>query len=202
MIHHRPQALDPDPARCRLLIRSVVINGGLMLSLTLPTGRVENVDHLGFSPNAFIRIDSDGQVFLTLPYVEGGQDNHTLMPLLIAEELEVSPNQVHLEQVARSERRSSKATPGARVGGNSNAIHNAWMPLREASATARVMLIAAAARYWDVDARFCHAHEGEVIHTTTWRKLRYGELAAEAARIPIPKSVELKEPTATALRRA
>jgi isoquinoline 1-oxidoreductase beta subunit len=202
MIHHRPQALDPDLARCRLSIRSVVIDRGLMLSLTLPIGRVENVDHLGFSPNAFIRIDSDGQVFLTLPCVEGGQDNHTLIPLLIAEELAVSPSQVHLEQVAPSERLSSKVTLGARAGGNSNAIRDAWKALREASATARAMLIAAAARHWDVDARFCNAHEGEVIHTATWRKLKYGELAAEAARIPIPKGVELKEPAATALRRA
>jgi isoquinoline 1-oxidoreductase beta subunit len=202
MIHHRPQALDPDLARCRLLIRSVVIDGGLMLSFTLPIGRVENVDHLGFSANAFMRIDSDGQVFVMLPYVEAGPDNYTLILLLIAEELEVSPNRVHLEQAAPSERPASSPTLGAPAGGNSSAIRNAWKPLREASATARAMLIAAAARRWDVDARFCHAHGGEVIHTTTWRKLRYGELAAEAARIPIPKSVELKEPAATASRRA
>jgi isoquinoline 1-oxidoreductase beta subunit len=200
MIHHRHLALDADLPRCDF--RSVVIDGGLMLSLALPIGRVENVDHVGFSPNAFIRIDRDGQVFLTLPCMAAGRDNHTSIPLLIAEELEVSPDQIHLDQFAPSKRPSSKATLGASAGGNSNAIQNAYKPLREASATARAMLIAAAARRWDVDARFCHAHEGEVIHTATWRKLRYGELAAEAARIPIPKSVELKEQAATALTRA
>ena len=68
--------------------------------------------------------------------------------------------------------------------------------LGEAGATARVMLIAAAAERWGVDARSCHAHDGEVIHTPTWRKLRYGELAIDAAYMPIPNEVELKAPRA------
>jgi isoquinoline 1-oxidoreductase subunit beta len=195
MIHHRPQAIGPDLEPSGRVLRSAVIDGGLMLSLALPVGTVENVGDLGFSPNAFIRIDSDGQVFLTLPYVEGDHDALTFILLLIAEELEATPTEVHLKQLASSEMVCLAAVPGARAGGN----WNAWKPLCEAAATARAMLIAAAARRWYVDARFCHAHDGEVIHTATWRKLRYGELAAEAARIPIPKSVVLKEPTAAML---
>jgi isoquinoline 1-oxidoreductase beta subunit len=202
MIHHRLQPLDPDLGRCGILIRSEVVDGGLMLSVALPIGGAENADDSGFSPGAFIRIDSDGRVFLTWPYLEAEEDNErALIPLLIAQELEVSPNQIHLKQVGPSKRTGSKAMLGERAGGSSNAIGSILKPLREASATARAMLIAAAARRWDVDARLCHAHEGEVIHTTTWQKLRYGELAAEAARIPIPKRVALKEPAATALRR-
>jgi isoquinoline 1-oxidoreductase subunit beta len=135
-----------------------------------------------------------------LPHVEGGQDSHTLIALLTAGEIEVTSGQVHLEQIAPSEGASSKTTLDARAVDASNANRSTWEPLREASAAARAMLIAAAARRWDVHARFCHAHEGEVIHTANWRKLRYGELAAEAARIPVPKSVELKERSATALR--
>lgn len=200
MIHHRHHALDADRARCGHLIRSIVIDGGLMLSLTLPVGPVENTGNPSFSPNAFFRIDRDGEVFLTLPYVEGEQDGDTLIPFLVAEELEVTPGRVHLEQMAPCKRPSSNATPGAWAAGKSSAIRKTL--LREACATTRAMLIAAAARRWDADARCCHAHEGEVIHTTTWRKLSYGELAAEAARIPIPESVELKAPATAALRLA
>ena len=201
IIHHRPQTFDPN-LRCRgLLMSSSQIDGGLMLSLTLPLGWVEGVGARTFSPNAFIRIDGEGRVFVTLPYVEGAQDTYALMPLLIAEELEVAPNRVHLEHTPPKERFYDNPTPaGQAATGESDAIRSAGKPLREAAATARAMLIAAAAKRWDVDTRFCHAHEGEVIHTTTWRKLRYGELAVEAARIPIPKDVELK-PAATALRR-
>jgi isoquinoline 1-oxidoreductase beta subunit len=59
-----------------------------------------------------------------------------------------------------------------------------------------MMLIAAAARRWDVDARLCHAYEGQVIHTPTWRKFRYGELVVDAASMPIPKRIALKAPRA------
>jgi isoquinoline 1-oxidoreductase beta subunit len=193
VIHHRPQGFDSYLPGGGLLISGAVIDGGLMLSLTLPFGRVE-VGSRTFSPKAFIRIDSDGQVFLTLPYVEGEEDSYTLIPLLIAEELEVTPNQVHLEHAPPNERlHFNPVLAGQTATGNSDAIRSAWKPLREAGATARTMLIAVAAKRWDVDARSCHAHEGEVIHTTTWRKLRYGELAGEAARIPIPKNVAQKQ---------
>lgn len=193
MIHHRPQAFDPYPPRRSLLISSAVIGGGLMLSLTLPFGGVE-VGTRSFSPNAFIRIDSDGQVFLTLPHVKGEEDGCTTMiPLLVAEELEVTLNQVHLEHAPNERLHLNTMLAGQAATGNSDDIRSAWKLLREAGATARAMLISAAAKRWDVDAWFCHAHEGEVIHTTTWRKLRYGGLAAEAARVPIPKNVALKQ---------
>jgi isoquinoline 1-oxidoreductase subunit beta len=197
MIHHRPQAVDPY-LRCRgLLISSAVIDRCLLLSLTLPFGWVEGVGTRSFSPNAFIRIDSDGGVFLALPYVEGEQDSYALIPMLIAEELDVASSQVHLEHTPPGERLYSNAAAAI---GNSDAIRGVWTPLREAAATARTMLIAAAAKRWDVDPWFCDAFQGEVIYTTTWRKLRYGELAAEAARIPVPRNVAIKQPAATALR--
>jgi len=203
MIHHWPQAIDPYLRCSGLLMSCSQVDGGLMLSLTLPLGWVEGVGARSFSPNAFIQIDGDGRVFVTLPYVEGAQDSYALMPLVIAEELEVAPNRVHLEHTPSRERFYVNPTlAGPAATGNSDAIGNAWKPLREAAATARAMLIAAAARRWDVDAWFCHTHEGEVIHTTTWRKLRYGELAAEAARIPIPKDVQLKQSVSAALKRA
>jgi isoquinoline 1-oxidoreductase subunit beta len=102
--------LEMNVVRRGLLIRSVLIDGGLMLGLTLPGGRDENIADLVFSRNAFIRIDSDGEVVLNLPAIEGGQDSDTLAPL-VAAELEVAPNQVHLEQTAPSERASPNTTP-------------------------------------------------------------------------------------------
>jgi isoquinoline 1-oxidoreductase beta subunit len=73
-------------------------------------------------------------------------------------------------------------------------MRGAWKPLRQAGATARIMLVGAAAKRWGVDAKTCHLQEGEVIHVPTGRKLAYGELAAEAAKIPVPASVVLKSP--------
>jgi isoquinoline 1-oxidoreductase beta subunit len=79
---------------------------------------------------------------------------------------------------------------------NSTTTRSALKLLGEAGATARVMLIAAAAERWGVDPRSCHTRDGEVIHTPTWRKLRYGELALDAAYMLIPNEVELKAPRA------
>ncbi len=82
-----------DLSRRRLLQAAAATGGGLMLSMSLPfaNGAAEAADAGGFAPNAFIRIDSDGQIVLTMPYVEMGQGDYTAIPMLIAEELEVEP---------------------------------------------------------------------------------------------------------------
>jgi isoquinoline 1-oxidoreductase subunit beta len=78
--------------------------------------------------------------------------------------------------------------------GNSNAIRAVWQPLRRAGAIARTMLVAAAAKRWNVDPASCRAQSGEVLHAPTGRRIKYGELAAAAARMPIPANVVLKRP--------
>jgi isoquinoline 1-oxidoreductase subunit beta len=194
MIHHRiaQSASYADLSRRNFLINSAVAGGGLLVSLSLPFDQGRAVGTESFAPNALIRIGTDGQIVLTMPYVEMGQGTYTSIPMLIAEELEVSLKQVRLEHAPPNEKLYANPMLGIQATGNSNAIRGAWKPLREAGATARVMLIAAAAQRWDVDARSCHAHEGEVIHTSTWRKLKYGELAVAAAHMPVPKDVALK----------
>ena len=97
------------------------------------------------------------------------------------------PNRVDLECASPKEGFSADAPLQALPTGNLNTIRGALRLLREASATARVMLIAAAAGRWGVDARSCHACEGEVVHAPTWRKLKYGEMAIDAAHMPIPR---------------
>jgi isoquinoline 1-oxidoreductase subunit beta len=83
---------------------------------------------------------------------------------------------------------------GEQATGNSNAVRGAWKPLREAGATARTMLIAAAAKRWNVDPASCHAQSGEVLHPPTNRRATYGQLAADAAHMPVPQNVALKQP--------
>src|SRR5258707_13368021 len=185
---------DTHLSRRSFLGTGAAIGGGLMLSLSLPFGRSEAASSESFAPNAFSRIGGDGQVVLTMPYVEMGQGTYTSIPMLIAEELEVSLSEVRLEHAPPNEKLYANPLLGVQATGNSNAMRGAWKPLREAGATARIMLIAAAARRWDVDANTCRAQDGEVIHTLTGRRLKYGELATEAAKMPAPGSVTLKSP--------
>jgi isoquinoline 1-oxidoreductase subunit beta len=170
--------------------------GGLMLSLRLPLTKDEaqaaGTD--GFAPNAFIRIGSDGQIILTMPYVEMGQGTYTSVPMLIAEELEVELNQVRLEHAPPNEKLYANPLLGVQATGNSNAMRGAWKPLRQAGATARSMLVAAAAKRWKVEPASCRAQSGEVRHPPTRRSIKYGKLAADAARLPVPQNVALKEP--------
>jgi isoquinoline 1-oxidoreductase subunit beta len=170
--------------------------GGLMLSLRLPFAQDEaqaaGTD--GFAPDAFIRIGSDGQIILTMPYVEMGQGTYTSVPMLIAEELEVDLNQVRLEHAPPNEKLYANPLLGVQATGNSNAMRGAWKPLRQAGATARTMLVAAAAKRWKVDPASCRAQSGEVRHPPTRRSIKYGKLAADAARLPVPQNVALKEP--------
>src|SRR5207245_6589061 len=148
----------------------------------------------GFAPNAFIRIQGDGQIVLIMPYVELGQGTNTSIPMLIAEELEVDLKQVRLEHAPPDEKLYANPLLGVQATGNSNAIRGAWQPLRQAGATARTMLVSAAAKRWNVDPASCRAQRGEVRHAPTGKRLKYGELAADAARLPVPEKVVLKRP--------
>jgi isoquinoline 1-oxidoreductase subunit beta len=169
--------------------------GGLMLSLSLPfaNGEAEAPAADGFAPNAFIRIEGDGQVVLTMPYVEMGQGTYTAIAMLIAEELEVELKQVRLEHAPPNEKLyGNPLLGGLQATGNSNAVRAAWQPLRKAGAIAKTMLVSAAAKRWNVDPASCRAQSGEVLHAPSRRSIKYGELAAAAARMPIPERVALK----------
>jgi isoquinoline 1-oxidoreductase beta subunit len=184
-------------SRRSVLQVAAAAGSSLMLGLNLPFGDqdAEAAGADAFAPNAFIRIDGDGQVVLTMPYVEMGQGTYTSISMLIAEELEVDLEQVRLEHAPPNEKLyGNPLLAGVQATGNSNAIRAAWQPLRQAGATARAMLVSAAAKRWNVDAASCRAQKGEVLHAPTQRSLRYGELAAEAARLPVPEKVALKRP--------
>src|SRR3954447_22008941 len=181
-------------SRRGFLATAAAAGGGLMLSLSLPFGKTDAAPD-SFAPNAFIRIGSDGQVVLTMPYVEMGQGTYTSIPMLIAEELEVDLKQVQVEHAPPNEKLyGNPLLGGIQVTGNSNAVRASWQPLRQAGATARAMLVTAAAKRWKVDPATCRAQSGEVLHPPTKRIIKYGKLAAEAARLPIPDKLALKRP--------
>jgi isoquinoline 1-oxidoreductase subunit beta len=190
-----PPASAHDMSRRSFLQAGAAAGGGLMLSLRLPFagGEAAAADADSFAPNAFVRIEPDGQVILTMPYVEMGQGTYTSIPMLIAEELEVELSQVRLEPAPPNEKLYANPLLGVQATGNSNAIRGAWEPMRQAGAAARVMLVAAAAKRWNVDPASCRAQGGEVLHGPTGRRIKYGELAADAARLPVPQGVALKQ---------
>src|SRR5262245_61775760 len=190
--HHASRAAVVS--RRGFLQASAAAGGGLMLSLNLPfvNGGAKAAD--AFVPNAFIRIASDEQIVLTMPYVEMGQGTYTSIPMLIAEELEVDLKKVRLDHAPPNEKVYANPLLGVQATGNSNAMRGAWQPLRQAGATARTMLVAAAAKKWSVEPASCRAQNGEVLHPPTGRSFKYGELAADAASMPVPETVALKRP--------
>lgn len=185
-----------DLSRRHFLRASALASGGLLLSVSLPyaIGESEAADANSFEPNAFIRIGGDGKIILTMPYVEMGQGTYTSIPMLIAEELEIGLDQVRLEHAPANDKIYMNPLLGVQATGNSNAIRGAWEPMRKAGATARTMLIAAAAKRWNVDPASCRAENGEVHHQASGRRLGYGTLAADAAKVPVPENVALKKP--------
>jgi len=179
----------------RVFLKASVASGGFLLGFGLPAflGRGATAASAAFEPNAFIRIDTDGSVALTVPQVEMGQGTYTSIPMLIAEELEVDLSQVRVEHAPPDPKRyGNPGLGGEQATGSSNSIRAFWEPMRSAGATARVMLISAAARQWKVDPSECHAERGEVVHKASGRRTKYGALTAEAAQIPVPEKVELK----------
>ncbi|QIG92965.1 MULTISPECIES: xanthine dehydrogenase family protein molybdopterin-binding subunit [unclassified Bradyrhizobium] len=185
-----------DLSRRNFLRASAIAGGGLLLSVSLPfAGRESEAAAAdGFAPNAFIRIGGDGKVVLTMPYVEMGQGTYTSIPMLIAEELEIGLKQVQLEHAPPSDKLYANPLLGVQATGNSNAMRGGWQPMRKAGATAKAMLVAAAAKRWNVEPASCRAENGEVHHAASGRKLGYGELATDAAQMPVPENVTLKSP--------
>ena len=142
-----------------------------------------------FSPNAYISIDANGLVTLMSPNPEIGQGVKTALPMILAEELDVQWDKVAVEMAPLDQSKY-----GAQSAGGSGAVRSRFMPIRNAGATARQMLVSAAAQQWDVKEEECYAENGMVIHKPSGKKLAYGELAAKAALLPVPTNVKLKDP--------
>jgi isoquinoline 1-oxidoreductase subunit beta len=184
-------------SRRSFLVAGAAAGGGLLLGFYLPhltLAEAATPDADVFGPNAFVRIDRDDRVTLVMPQVEMGQGTYTSMSMLIAEELEVDLAQVTVEAAPPDDKLYANPLLGFQVTGGSTSVTAWWEPLRRAGATARVMLIAAAASEWNVDPMSCRAEKGEVINPQTGQKLNYGTLVDAAAKLPVPDNVTLKDP--------
>ncbi|WP_201760154.1 molybdopterin cofactor-binding domain-containing protein [Bradyrhizobium sp. AC87j1] len=147
-----------------------------------------------FAPNAFIRIDETGRTVLMMPQVEMGQGTYTSISAVLAEELDADWGKVEVQHAPPNDKLYGNPTFGLQVTGNSNSIRAWWTPLRKAGATARAMLVQAAAAQWGVEPASCTASKGEVAHEASGRKLAYGALALAAQGQTPPKDVALKDP--------
>src|SRR5437879_809865 len=188
-----------DRSRRQLLFVGAATGGGFLLGWHRPSGprilaAAVKATPAVFAPNAFIRIGRDGRIRLIMNQVEMGQGTYTSMPMLLAEELEVGLDQVHLEHAPPDDKLYSVPVFGFQITGASCSVRLLYEPLRRAGAAARSMLVAAAAQTWNVDAASCRAEKGVVTHTPTGRTLRYGALADKAAKLPVPTQVTLKDP--------
>lgn len=185
----------PQLNRRNFLKASAAFGTGLVISI-VPVSGVSAQDAANFAPNAFIRIDRKGLVTLVMPQVEMGQGIYTAQAMLLAEELEVALDDVILEHAPVNEALYGHPMLGRQMTGGSTSIRAFWTPLRTAGATARTLLVHAAAKEWSVDPATCRAVDGVVLDGTGSRKLIYGELVDIAATLPAPAadSIKLKSP--------
>ena len=163
--------------------------GGLALAFYLPAARMAQAAD-GGSPNAWVKIAADNTVTIMVARSEMGQDVYTSMPMLIAEELEVDVNAIKVEFAPPAEVYINSLLGGQLTGG-STAVRDAWEKLRKAGASARMMLVAAAADNWGVDASKCSAANA-MIKGPGGKKATYGSVAAKASTMEVPKEVPLK----------
>lgn len=179
----------------RDFLRASAAGGSLLLTFGLPgLAKAAAMGEAGAAPamlTAFVRIAPDNVVTIMAKNPEIGQGVKTMLPMLIAEELDIDWSQVRTEQADLD-----PALYGNQHAGGSTATPQNWDPLRKVGAAARQMLIAAAAKRWNVTESECETASGRVLHKASGRGFAYGALAADAATLPVPdlNSVKLKDP--------
>jgi isoquinoline 1-oxidoreductase beta subunit len=146
-------------------------------------------------PNAFVRIDLDGTVTVLAKHLEMGQGSYTGLATLLAEELDADWDKVRVEGAPADAKRYNNLAFGPMQGtGGSTAMANSWEQMRNAGATAKAMLVAAAAQRWGVPAGEISVSQGVVSHAGSGRSAGFGELVEAAASLPVPEQVQLKDP--------
>ncbi|MET3910215.1 isoquinoline 1-oxidoreductase beta subunit [Bradyrhizobium sp. S3.3.6] len=188
----------PDVSRRALLTGGLA--AGVLLAFHLPLRAAANepvqkdATDGKFAPNAFIRIDETGRTVLMMPQVEMGQGVYTSIAMILAEELDADWAKVEVQHAPPNDKLYANPVFGLQATGGSTSIRAWWKPLRAAGASARAMLVQAAAAQWQVDPASCTASKGEVVHAASSRKIGYGELALAAQGQTPPKDVAVKDP--------
>ena len=166
------------------LVLSARIVPALSLGDTPVSG--PHADRAALHPSVYLGIDTDGTTWIVAHRSEMGTTSRTSLPLIVADELDADWKRVRIEQAIGDPRYGSQNTDG------SHSVREFFDVLREAGATARFMLIQAAAQQWGVPAAECETDLHVVVHRATNRRLGYGELSIAAAKLPVPKKEELK----------
>ena len=180
----------------RIFLKATAGGGALLVGGFIPGLREAGTAEAAaiFEPNVWVKIGADDNVTIMLSMLEMGQGVMTSMPMLVAEELDLDWQKVKTEWAPADPRYGNPNFGGAQLTAGSNSVRGMWKLLREAGATARAVLITAAAQTWSVPENTCSTEKGEVIHKASGRRLRYGALVDKAATLPVPKTVSLKNP--------
>jgi isoquinoline 1-oxidoreductase subunit beta len=186
---------SPVLSRRNFLKVGVATGGGLLIGIYLPEIHSFAVATGPRSSrlNAFLRIGTDGVVTVILGKSEMGTGIYTSLPMIVAEELEADWGSVRVE-AAPVDKVYFHPQFGIQMTGGSSSVTSEWERLRKAGATARAMLVGAAAKRWNVEPAACTANKGQVIHRPTNRHFSYGTLAELAATMPVPSDPVLKSP--------
>ena len=167
--------------------------GGLLISMAIPFRDLlfTNAPPVAFSPNAFLRIHDDGSIFVILSKVEMGQGIWTTLPMLLAEELDCDWSKIKVEHSPPGTSNDFLEPPVARSTGGSETTVSQFDVYRQAGATARMMLVNAAANRWGVKPEICKTENGYI--KAGDRKISYGEVATDASALPKPSVVNLRD---------
>jgi len=182
-------------ARREFLKFSVAASGGLLVGFYFPGAGMQasaQESANSFTPNAFVRIGTDEQVTVIVNHSEMGQGVFTSLPMLLAEELDADWSKVGFESAPVDPKYNHPAF-GMQVTGGSSSVWSGLEQFRQAGAAARAMLVAAAAQRWNTDPSSCRTESGAVFDSSN-RKLTYGQLVADAAKLSPPEHVQLKDP--------
>ncbi len=189
----KPDSLSPFMDRRQFVRVSALAGGGLLISThmrlnALGAGEALSAHTADFAPNAFISISPSGAVSIIAPNSEMGQGVKTSLPMIVAEELDVPWEQVTITQGDLNPAYGRQTSVG------SQSTPTNFAPLRRAGATARAVLVQAAAQTWGVPTDECTTDRGAVMHRASNRRATYGELATKAASLTPPANVPLKDP--------
>ncbi|HYA89794.1 MAG TPA: xanthine dehydrogenase family protein molybdopterin-binding subunit [archaeon] len=161
---------------------------GLVIGFYL-SSESESAGARTFAPNAYVQIKPSGEIRLVVARSEMGQGPRTSLAMILAEELDADWSRVKVQQADLDPKYGDMTT------GGSFSVRSSWGPLRQAGASARSMLITAAANAWSVPPGECTTHNSTVHHAASQRQISYGELAEKAAALPVPKDAPLKKPS-------
>jgi isoquinoline 1-oxidoreductase subunit beta len=191
---------DTKLGRRGFLVSTAAATGGLMLGFHLPLESGQAVaaedDSEGAEVNAWVAIEPDETVIIRVARAEMGQGIFTALPMLVAEDLDCDWHKVRAEYASPAENWRRKGIFGSMLTGGSLSVRSSQDYLRTAGATARAMLIKAAAAQWGVPESECHATNGIITHTPSRRSVSFGKVASAASKLSPPRDVQLKPASA------